>query len=439
MSTPEKLIFNKLVEPDTMKYLIVTSFSIMLFLSASLDLISAEPEVAEIYFDQTFTLGLNSNQQHPEWIKGFEQSGGFFNSSENFWSVASSQDVGVGWFAIHIDPQKLTSDLALALMINDHDETNIAIQLYNELGEVVAVDLFANAAETIRTANTDLLIIPLGDYEEATSIVIRRIAGRLEVAGLVLLPVVSEIQGDPKVDQALIELIGDAPSAKYQRYLRRKLDERDSENVPLTSGVFPHRNDDKNTESIMDLTSKLPFVLLQSEERGPVDVYFMPMDFPPSLAIRLADDLEQELGLNIVVSVQMGTSTEMYLPERNQYNTRRIFAESLVVLYRIKNQTEVPYAVILTSKDINTPPYNLRFNFATHSPARMSIVSTARMDGRNLGSEYNSEIVYSRLKKMVKKSLGIGYFGYNRSLDQSSVMYSPIMSVQDLDKIGIDY
>ncbi|MFW2478738.1 MAG: hypothetical protein ACN4GF_01210, partial [Lentimonas sp.] len=298
------------------------------------------------------------------------------------------------------------------------------------------VDLFANAAKTIRMAETDFLIIPLGKYEDASSIVIRRISGRVEMAGLLLFPVVSEVVGEPQIEKELIELFGDAPSSKYRYYLDKRL--VDAADAFLADKDAPVSANEALGD-ISSLTAELPFVLLKGEGRGAVDVFFIPMEFPSSLAIRLAEDLEQELGIEIVVSVQMGTSTEMYELNLNQYNTRRIFAEGLVILHRIKNQDKTPYAVILTSKDINSPPYNLRFNFATHSPAGMSVVSTARMDNRNYGLRDDSEQLYSRLKKMVKKSIGFGHLGYTRSLDRDSVMYSPIMSIQDLDEIGTDY
>jgi hypothetical protein len=41
-----------------------------------------------------------------------------------------------------------------------------------------------------------------------------------------------------------------------------------------------------------------------------------------------------------------------------------------------------------------------------------------------------------RLYKMVKKAIGLHYYGYGRTTDLNSVMYSPIMSLDDLDASG---
>lgn len=402
---------------------------------------AGEPETAEIYFDESFSLGLNIDEAYPAWIKGVEQDGGYFNTAEGFWSVSGKKETGVGWLALHLDRSQLASDLAMALMIHEHEDTDLAIQLFNESGEVVAVDLFANVAESIRVAETDFLIIPLSKYEDAETLVIRRISGRIEVSGLVLFSVISEVEADPTTAQALIELLGDKPSPQYTSYLNRRIQETIEEELATESAQGPMNDDEALStpaQSLDALTAKLPFVLLKSDGLRLTDIYFIPMEFPPSLAIELAEDLKKELGIHITVSVQMGTSPEMYVAERMQYNVAEIVKEARTVLQRIKYQEKTPFAVILTSKDINSPPYNLRFNFAAHTTG-MSVVSTARMDNPNLGLPPDSELLYSRLKKMVKKAIGYGYYGYERSLNRESVMYSPIMGMYDLDAIGMDY
>ena len=402
---------------------------------------SSEPQTAEIYFNESFAIGLNKDQSLPIWIKGIEQDGGYFNTAEEFWSVAGSKELGAGWLALHVDRTHLASDLAMALMINEHEDTDLAVQLFNSSGEVIAVDLFANVAESIRVAETDFLVIPLSKYEDADTIVVRRINGRVEVSGLILFPVISEVEADPETEQALVELLGDTPSPKYSSYLSRRIQEAaEKESTPQSAKAPLNESASAGipSQSLDELAAKLPFVLLKSDGARVTDVYLVPMEFPSSLAIKLAQDLKDELGIQITVSVQMGTSPEMYLAERRQYNVSEIFKEGRTVLQRIKYQEKTPFAVILTSKDINTPPYNLRFHFATHTKG-MSVVSTARMDNRNFGLPSDNELLYSRLKKMVKKAIGYGYYGYKRSLDRNSVMYSPIMGMQDLDEIGIDY
>ncbi len=414
----------------------LTAFKLAFFFLVAVVLCYAEaPEVAEIYFDESFQLGSNQGQQFPDWIHAIEQSGGYFNEVERFWAVKGNSSVGAGWIAIHLDRSRLASDLAMALFINEHENTNLAVQLFNSDGEVVAVDLFANVAQSMRVAETDYLVIPLRDYEDANTVVIRRISGRVEISGTVLFPVVGAVDGDPLIDAELVEVLGDTPSAKYSEYLQRRL--KDSGTRTPQSKSELHSND--AAEGDHRLSQDLPFVLLNPEPKPSIDVYFIPMDFSPDLAVKLAEELGEELDLHIAVSVQMGTSPDMYNPERRQYDADKIFSEAEKVVDRISHQKEVPYAVVLLHQDLNRPPFNLRYTFAVHSTQGISVISTARMDPRNYGLPADNELLYTRLKKMVMKGIGYNVFGYKRSLNRSSVMYSPIMSVQDLDEIGNSY
>ena len=394
-----------------------------------------EPEIAEIYFDDSFKPGINQDRRFPAWISAVEQSGGYFNKVEEFWSVPENSKVGEGWVAIHLDRAQLASDLAMALFVNEHENTDLAVQFFNGAGEVVAVDLFANVVESMRVAETDYLIIPLQDYEDASTVVLRRISGRIEIAGMVLFPVVGAVESDPQVDVELIDVLGDPPSAKYGEYLQRRIEMAKNN----TSQIKDAANSNSVTEENARLSYDLPFVLLNPEPKPPVDVYFFPMDFSPDLAIKLAEELGEELGLHIVVSVQMGTSPEMLNIERGQYDADKIISEATTVLQRVNHQPKAPYTVVLLHQDLNRPPFNLRYTFAVHSTEGISVVSTARMDPRNYGLPADQELLYSRLKKMVMKGIGYNIFSHKRSLDRSSVMYSPIMSVRDLDEIGDGY
>ena len=170
-----------------------------------------------------------------------------------------------------------------------------------------------------------------------------------------------------------------------------------------------------------------------------VDFQIIPIEgFPNSLALRLEKDLENELNLKARVSVHMGTSKEMYSNSQNQYVTSAIAKEALEISKHINRHSSTPYTIVLTHYDINDEPFNLRFLFAQHSN-NISIVSIARMDPRAYGGQYNKELVYSRMKKLVKKGIGLEYYGYKLSTNKGSVMYAPIMSLRDLDEIGSDY
>ncbi|TVP74979.1 MAG: hypothetical protein EA353_14745 [Puniceicoccaceae bacterium] len=394
-----------------------------------------EPEVAEIYFDTPFQSGENQAQNLPAWIVAIEQSDGHIDTIKQTWSVKESSEVGQGWVAVHLDRNQLASDLAMALFVNEHENTDLAVQLFNSAGEVVAVDLFANVAQSMKFAGTDYLVIPLQDYDDASTVVIRRISGRVEIAGMVLFPVVGAVNSDPQIDTDLLEVLGDTPSVKYSQYLQRRIEEVRARSLEPESA----RNSGDTAETDARLLYDLPFVMLNAEPKPPIDVYFIPIDFSPSLAVKLAEELSNELGLHIAVSVQMGTSPDMFNSERKQYDAEKIITEAKKVVHRNSDQQEVPYSVVLLHQDLNRPPFNLRYTFAVHSTQGVSVISTARMDPRNYGLSADEELLYSRLKKMVMKGIGYNVFQHKRSLDRSSVMYSPIMSLEDLDEIGTEY
>jgi predicted Zn-dependent protease len=394
-----------------------------------------EPAVAEIYFDKSFRFGKNQGQNFPAWIVAIEQSGGDIDTAKQTWSVKESSEVGQGWIAVHLNRNQLASDLAMALFVNEHENTDLAIQLFNSAGEVVAVDLFANVAQSMKVAETDYLVIPLQDYEDASTVVVRRISGRVEITGMVLFPVVGAVNSDPQIDAELVKVLGDTPSAEYSQYLQRRIEEvRARSSEPKSE-----RNSSDAAETVARLSYDLPFVLLNAEPKPPIDVYFIPMDFSPSLAVKLAEELSDELNLHIAVSVQMGTSPDMFNSERKQYDAKKIISEAKKIVHRNIDEQEAPYSIVLLHQDLNRPPFNLRYTFAVHSTQGVSVISTARMDPRNYGLSADDELLYSRLKKMVMKGIGYNVFQHKRSLDPSSVMYSPIMSLEDLDEIGTEY
>ena len=55
------------------------------------------------------------------------------------------------------------------------------------------------------------------------------------------------------------------------------------------------------------------------------------------------------------------------------------------------------------------------------------------------GQRYGDDQVSARLYKLVKRSIGEMRLGWQRSSSRLDIMYSPLMSVQDLDSIGLQH
>jgi predicted Zn-dependent protease len=169
----------------------------------------------------------------------------------------------------------------------------------------------------------------------------------------------------------------------------------------------------------------------------PVDVWLMPIEgFSPDYARELETRFSAELGLNVRATVHAGRTPNMFGPSR-QMISEHVRDELKVPLHRLYDVTPKTIFIALTRDDLNGEDGGTRFVFATHFPSeRLSVVSMARLSDSFFGKLDTPAVTKLRLYKMVKKAIGIQYYGYARSTDLNSVMYSPIMSLDDLDACG---
>ena len=82
----------------------------------------------------------------------------------------------------------------------------------------------------------------------------------------------------------------------------------------------------------------------------------------------------------------------------------------------------------------------MRFNFAFHDKTkRFSVISSARLVLGPSGGLADPDTIRARMLKMVKRAIGDVYYDLPRSTDTRDVMYSPIMSLEDVDRMGTNY
>jgi hypothetical protein len=77
-----------------------------------------------------------------------------------------------------------------------------------------------------------------------------------------------------------------------------------------------------------------------------------------------------------------------------------------------------------------------RWAFGNRAQGHLAVVSTARMHATGV---FGAGLAASRLRKMVTRDIGVLYFGLPLSNDPHSVLYSEILSVADLDRLGEDF
>ena len=93
--------------------------------------------------------------------------------------------------------------------------------------------------------------------------------------------------------------------------------------------------------------------------------------------------------------------------------------------------------VLLTRIDLNNTPGGTRYLFSYHNfDTNLSVVSAARCTSPGRDGPATDELVFRRLYKLLLRAVGEQVLHLPRSGDPSSAMYSPLMSVDDLDMIG---
>jgi hypothetical protein len=199
-------------------------------------------------------------------------------------------------------------------------------------------------------------------------------------------------------------------------------------------------------QKILDSRAEAPIARVQDAE-STVDVYLLPLDdFPADLASRMADRLSRDLQLRVRASLPMGSADVRTLPGTHQLIAESIIDQAAKVGARLPSRSSHSIVIAMTSRDMNSADHKVRFTFASHdNTKRVAVVSIARMSfakypagltGKTSASQSDVDM---RLYKMLKRAVGESYFGYTRSSNINDVMYSPLMSLNDLDAIGTDF
>lgn len=173
---------------------------------------------------------------------------------------------------------------------------------------------------------------------------------------------------------------------------------------------------------------------------GPSDqirVYLVPLDdFPEALAGNVARVLEQDMGLRIKASMRLPPLAIPVLPATGQYVAEDLLVRAAAASDRLPGLTRRTHRVFLTTRDINAQSGNFRFQFAMHMPdLNSSVVSSARLN--EVAGQQLSERGAQRVLKMVKRAVGELHLGWRRSTDRHDLMYAPLMSVGDIDRLSI--
>lgn len=145
----------------------------------------------------------------PSWTDGVVVTGGRIEDGQ--WIVDAGAPIGEGRADLRLHPERRPLALAITFAFAPDAASDLAMQLYDANGALLAVDLFGNLIETARIGRSDTFIIPLSKYPDATRVSLRRLQGPLSFQGFVAFPVITELEGMSEADRATFaRLLGES-------------------------------------------------------------------------------------------------------------------------------------------------------------------------------------------------------------------------------------
>ncbi len=165
-------------------------------------------------------------------------------------------------------------------------------------------------------------------------------------------------------------------------------------------------------------------------------VCFVPLgQVDPDLVRNLAKYYREEYGLDIGVLTPSAVPAEMTNPDREQIDGESL-AEYVGALFPADFANPNVALIGLTPLDLYAEDrdWNFQLGHANWSAQSRAVVSTYRM---HLGTFrlVDDERVFSRIRKLVTKYLGLMFYDLPLNDDPKSPMYGNILRVTDLDKM----
>ena len=172
-----------------------------------------------------------------------------------------------------------------------------------------------------------------------------------------------------------------------------------------------------------------------------VPFYIIPTDDVAEQATgTIARTLTKDTGLWIKSTVWAPSDVSEPLPGTNQYPAEDYFPVGTRVAGTLRDASPNTYFIVLTNRDINSKTLNFRFQYSMHSPmVNTSVLSFARFMYNIDGSKATGNVAAERLTKMLMRIVGEMRLGWKRTSDPKSLMYAPIMSVEDIDRMSLSY
>jgi hypothetical protein len=189
------------------------------------------------------------------------------------------------------------------------------------------------------------------------------------------------------------------------------------------------------------LTPDIPYSDQRYGKHSKVDVYFMPFDgFSESIANQIANRLSKDLNINIKIFLALPLDSVEYNDYRNQYVAESLgnpIASAINTMHKRDNKTAY---IGLLNDDMYPSDERFNYLFSIHFEGNISVIATNRLIPIGLIDKEKAQKLYGeRLLKIVKRTIGQQFLGKKRSSKRSSLMYSPLLGPDDIDKMSFEF
>jgi hypothetical protein len=180
-------------------------------------------------------------------------------------------------------------------------------------------------------------------------------------------------------------------------------------------------------------------LLPQASPVDAVNFYIIPTDdISEEGAGNIARALTKETGLWIKATLWTPSGAIEPFPGTNQYPLEDYFPLGKQAAKLLPEASPRTYFIVLTNRDINSRSRNFRFLYSSHSPmANTSVLSIARLMYNSDGTTSPESLVSARVAKMLLRIVGEMRLGWKRSSDPTDLMYAPLMSINDIDRLDL--
>jgi len=168
-------------------------------------------------------------------------------------------------------------------------------------------------------------------------------------------------------------------------------------------------------------------------------IVFVPIgNFPEAALHKVANYYMKTLGIEITVTPIVPFEEPMIDRGRNQLVGEQLIEQMKRYFPAYADNPRI-LMIGFTRGDMYVQHKDWLFAFAHREDGRFAAISTARMDPESFGFPPDDRVLLSRLIKMTSKQIGLYFYELPQRDETTSVLFSPILGVDDLDAVAMDF